>query len=182
MLLIIIYVVVFIGVGLTIHLQGEVLVPRLPLGLGVGSCDEGPANLVGRDKGRPPSTNFFISLFSSRRFLISSSFFLVAFSWAFFISAISFWRANIIAVWSASDILSLNNIIAIWSCLGLIPFTAVSSHCSLGPMMDTNCSRTSLGPRERLFQLPSSVYDASSSVTPFFSRGCLAPLAGMVRA
>ena len=44
----------FIRVGLTIHLQGEVLVLRLPLGLEADSCGKGPANLVGWNKGRSP--------------------------------------------------------------------------------------------------------------------------------
>ena len=44
----------FIGVGLAIHLQGEVLVLRLPHGLEAGNCGKGPANLVGWNKGRSP--------------------------------------------------------------------------------------------------------------------------------
>ena len=48
----------FVLVGLVIHLQGGVLVLRLPLSLGADSCGEGPTNLVGWNKGWSPLHQF----------------------------------------------------------------------------------------------------------------------------
>ena len=95
---------------------------------------EGLPSWVTRSARWTPSANFlFISSFSYRKARISSSFFR-------FISAISLCRDISNVIYSASNILSFTMLLVDTICF-------LPSSNSLGPMVDTNCSRTGLEPR-----------------------------------